>query len=288
MDEKTKSEVKDILRSKEIRDYFQGMLKEQTSEIVSSIGEVKKSKEQEEISALRERLSQEIDQRDVLKQRVLGLETARSDLELLLEDRASEIKKLTENLNETEMKNAELLRKNDQLSALIVTEQERMEKVKTILEAEKQEISEKLERYERNFSLALSFYCKYCLLPNNIKQRISNIFVNENVYSMIVALSHWSSVDGLWGFTKRRIIEEDEEGVNELIDLFIEAFNLYSAIDGSGRYALINPSVGEKYDSDKHSIKGIKTDGVIKKVLLSGIYDSKSKKTVYKAVVQIL
>ena len=279
--------VRDMIKSEEMREYFRELLKEQTTEIVSSINFAEKKKEQQEIFDLREKISQEKETREELERKVSELKKENSNLQKILEVKDSKMIEYLEYQGELKKENAKLVIQNKQLAASLMDEQEKSEKNQSALEEEKRKISDELKDYEDKFSLVYNLYNVYCLLPTNIKQRICNIFADENIYSMIVAVSNWNSIEGLWGFTKRRIIEDENEGLSELVDLFMESFRLYSVIDGSKRYELIIPGIGDRFDSDKHSIKGVKTDGIVEKVLLTGIYDSLLKKTVFKAVVQI-
>lgn len=288
MCESVENAVRNMMKSEEMREYFQELLKKQTTEIVSSINYADKKKEQQEILDLREKISQEKETRVELERKISELAKENSDLKNVLEANAFEMKKCLEYKGKLEKENSELVIQKEQLATSLIDEQKKLEKIQSTLEAEKQKISEELKNYEDRFSLIYNLYKVYCSLPINIKQRICNIFADDNIYSMIVAVSKWDSIEGLWGFTKRRIIEDENEGLSELVDLFIKSFKLYSVIDGSGRYELITPCVGDRFDSDKYSIKGIKTDGVVEKVLLRGIYDSISKKIIFKAVVQIL
>ena len=62
---------------------------------------------------------------------------------------------------------------------------------------------------------------------------------------------------------------------------------MYQLFAGNEKYQAIRPDIGSKFDSDLHSIKGIRTDGVISNVLLVGIYDMGAKKVIFKAVVKV-
>ena len=61
-------------------------------------------------------------------------------------------------------------------------------------------------------------------MSDNIKQRICNIFGNNNIYDFIKALNNWKTIDGLWNFAKKRLIEEDinQIQVNNLVETMKE------------------------------------------------------------------
>lgn len=288
MGEETKSVILDILKSDEMKDYFRELLTEQTIELVSAIDSVEKKKNNKEICELNDKISQARKVQNNMERQLSNLESVKLNMESILNEKNAEISQLSDTLRKIEQENGDLRTSNEQLTSKLLDERGKNKEIKSNLEAEKRNISEKLKEYERNFVDAYALYNYYKSLPISLKQRISNIFVSENVYSMITVSSDWNCIEGLWGFTKRRIIEDENEGLCELVCLFSKSFELYSVVDGSGRYKLISPCVGDKFDSDRHSIKGIKTDGTIEKVLLDGIYDSISKKTVFKAVVQVL
>ena len=124
-------------------------------------------------------------------------------------------------------------------------------------------------------------------LPDNIRMRMSNIFKKNNIYNFIVALSDWNNIEGIWGFVKRRIIEDECEALTDLIKLFLLGFSIYTLAEEKEKYILIQPKEGERYNSDEQSIKGIKTDGIIERVLLDGVFDLNSNKVLLKAVVEL-
>ena len=288
MGEKAKTAIIDMMKSDEVRAFFKEVLQEQTKELVSVINSVDEKRMQEDVEELRNQLSQEKQFYSEIKQKNSDLILQNENLELVLDGKIKEFESLSEQYSELEKNFSRLKRQNDQLIQSLEIERANNEKCRIIWEEEKTQISDELDCIEKRFSRINVLYKHYNSLPISVKQRISNIFSNDNVYSMIVAVSDWNSIEGLWGFTKRRIIEGEIEGVCELVNLFTESFYRYSMIEGNGRYELISPNAGERFDSDKHSIIGIKTDGKIEKVLLGGIYDSVSKKTVFKAVVEIL
>lgn len=288
MGEKVKTVIIDMMKSDEMRAFYKEVLQEQTEEIVSAINSVDEKRMQADVEELRNQLSQEKQLYSDIKQKNSELILQNENLQSTLTEKTKEFESLSEQYGELEKKVSTLEIQNDQLLHTLEDKKASIEKCRIIWEEEKRRMSEELDCFERRFSRINSLCKHYNSLPISVKQRISNIFSNDNVYSMIVAVSDWNSIEGLWGFTKRRIIEDEVEGLCELVNLFTESFYLYSMIEGNGRYELISPNAGERFDSDKHSIKGIKTDGAIEKVLLSGIYDSVSKKTVFKAVVQIL
>lgn len=287
MGEKARIAIIDFMKSDEMRDFFKEVLQEQTEEIVSAINSVDEKRIQGDIDELRNQVSREKQICSDIKQKNSELILQNKNLQLMLGEKIKEVENLSEQNSELEMKISTLELQNGQLNQLFENEKASTEQCRFTWEEEKRVMSDKLVSFEERFSTINTLYEQYNGLPISVKQRISNIFANDNVYSIIVAVSDWNSIEGLWGFIKRRIIEDEKEGLSELINVFTESFSLYSLIEGTGRYKLIIPNIGDRFDSDIHSIKGIKTDGVIEKVLLTGIYDFVSKKIVFKALVQI-
>lgn len=287
MGEKTKNVIMDILKSDDMRVYFEEILKEQTSEIIAAFTAKEEDGFAEEIHELKKKLEKEQEQNRILLLKNQELETAKKHFEESYEDKKRACEKLQQGKIGVEEQVAALQKQNDQYVLKIKEQKEQADRELQIVKSEKDSAINKLKEYEDKYSCISVAYSNYKSLPESVKQRMSNIFVRDSVYSFIVAVSDWNSIEGIWSFTKRRIIEDETEGLKELVDLFVNSFILYSQIDGSGKYELISPKVGERFDSDKHSIKGIKTDGQIQDVLLKGIFDNIIKKAVFKAVVQI-
>lgn len=208
-------------------------------------------------------------------------------LEKLYEEKKGDCDRILQQKLDCERELALQKKQNEQIMTSITEIRNKAEEDLQSEKVEKAIVIRKLEEYEKKYECINRAFSNYMSLPEGVKQRMGNIFVRENVYSFIVAVSEWNNIEGIWSFIKRRIIEGEDEGLRGLVALFEDAFSFFCLVEGEEKYELINPEVGERFDSDKHSIKGIKTDGQIEEVLLSGIYDSTAKKTVFKAVVKI-
>lgn len=287
MGEKAKNAIMEIMKSDDMRAYFEELLKGQTSEIIAVFTAKEEDSFVEEIHKLKEKLEKEQEQNRMLLLKNQELETARDHFEESYEDIKRAFEKLQQEKIAVEERATALKKQSEQFDLKIIEQKEQADRELQIVKSEKDSAINKLKDYEGKYSCISVAYSNYKSLPERVKQRMSNIFVRDSIYSFIVAVSDWNSIEGIWSFTKRRIIEDETEGVRELVDLFVNSFVLYSKIDGSGKYELIIPKVGERFDSDKHSIKGIKTDGQIQDVLLEGIFDNTTQKAVFKAVVQI-
>lgn len=154
------------------------------------------------------------------------------------------------------------------------------------IEIEKEKLQDELKYYRKQYFQIDEVLCLYNKLSDESKQRLKNIFGIENTILFICALQKWNTIEGIWGFTKRRIIEDDNEDCSILSNLFRKIFLIYNE-NFNDNYRLIEPHLEEKFDSDKHSIKGTRTDGNISEVLLDGIYDRISNRVIFKAIVKV-
>lgn len=301
MGEKAKNAILDILKSDDMRAYFEELLRGQTRDILSFLREAEETRSNDEIQKLNDQLTAEKERLQELnnqlameKENSRSLESKIKDIEALhntlqksYEEKSSDYEEILQHKKKCESQVLLTENENEKLKCEIIEERKKADRELRVEKEEKKQALNKLKEYQDKFACISSAYTHYEKLPASIKQRVGNIFVRDNIYSFIVAVSDWKSIEGLWSFTKRRIIEDEKEGLSELVALFADSFTLFSLIDGSGRYELIRPVIGERFDSDKHSIKGLKTDGQIAEVLLNGIYDSATNKAVFKAVVQI-
>ena len=182
--------------------------------------------------------------------------------------------------------------KNDSENAIRKLNEKNEKLEKQILDVKKQneiyleEYDEINEKY-RKFNSIDSAFSLFQDLPESIKTRMENIFDDSNILRFVVKLKEWVCIEGLWGFIKRRIIEDEKESLDKLKKLFILVFDIYRDLNANNRYSLYEPSIGEKFDSDKHSIIGTKTDGYIDETLLNGIFDNVNNKCLFKAIVKV-
>lgn len=255
MGEKAKNTIMEILKSDDMRKYLEEILQNQTTEIISSFHALEETRLNEELQTLKTMLSEE-------------QKKEKEHLEKLYDEKKADCERILQQKLDFENQLAVQTKKNEQLMTSITELRNRIEGELQSEKAEKAVVTSKLEEYEKKYGCINRAFYNYLSLPEGIKQRMGNIFVRENVYSFIVAVSEWDNIEGIWSFTKRRIIEDEGEGLSELIALFVDAFALFNLIKCDGRYELINPEVGERFDFDRHSIKGIKTDGIIEEVLL--------------------
>lgn len=273
MNEKLKNNIIEILKSEEVKKYFEDILRHQTDSIVNEIQIQFKNTESDDLQNIKINLDEEIGRNKKLKQEI-------ADITSDIEDNKKEIQ--------------DVLKKNAGLVLKLEEKEKYIDQIEhnytNSLDKEKQQIKKVMEDFhaiETKYELIENTYALYNNLPDNIRMRMSNIFKKNNIYNFIVALSDWNNIEGIWGFIKRRIIEDECEALTDLIKLFLLGFSIYTLAEEKEKYILIQPKEGEKYNSDEQSIKGIKTDGIIERVLLNGVFDLNSNKVLLKAVVEL-
>lgn len=269
MGDKAKNIIVDVLKSDEVKEYLCGVVSSQLEEAMDSFQEMIKAENAGQVQNLRTQI-------DVLTDKGQEFENENKRLKIELVEKEKQLEELRKEKKRT-------LEEKDALFSQMISIQEQCKH----FQEEKEGLLSCLSEYENRFFVINNAFSVYMKLPEQLKQRIGNIFKKQNIGSFIVAISDWNNIEGLWGFVKRRIIEEETLGLPDLVELFLDAFSVFNSIDGNDIYELIHPMNGEKYDSDKHSIKGTKTDGVINKVLLPGVYDKSTNKSLLKAFVEV-
>lgn len=258
MNEKTKKAITEVLQSREMKKYFDDFFEHQTEEIKKMLLDTRTEEQnQQNLEELRDELLHKQDTIQILQEKIDKLEK--------------------ENLNyEEKMKNHDMVVQN-------------CEDFKLQLEAsesEKEKILMRKKEYDDRYQKIEAAYEAYQSLPEDMKQRTCAIFGKGDLYSFIKASVEWHNIEGIWEFTKRRIIEEAEEA-DRIKTLFELMFEVYYLFDDKKRYQLINPDIRLRFDSDKETIKGTKTDGIVEKVLLKGIEDVINQKILFKAIIEV-
>ena len=253
--------IKSIIESEELSKYLKELHKIQTQEILKEINKTnKKTNKKNKVS------------------------TKDSD-ELL--NKIQEYKSMSESYkNQYNLKEAEVTQLIEEKEVLKQQlEQELV--LKHRLEQEINVLNKKTMEYENKYGLIDQAFLQYIDLPESIKQRISNIIREDDIYSFIVAICNWQNIYEIWNFIKRRIIESELDGIDCLKEMFRLSFQVFCIYGGDGKYELIDPVLGERFDSDRHGIIGNETDGIITEVLLSGIKDCTKNKTLCKSLIRI-
>lgn len=174
-------------------------------------------------------------------------------------------------------------------SEKIISENEELKRqLKDIKQGYELKVNE-FEKIKKKYNPIETIMKLYDNLSSEIKKNIYNIYGNRSVYSIICSLGNSSNILGMMKFVRNRIIEEKMENINELKEILYISVEIYNNIniENENKYELISCNVGEKFNSDLFSIKGVKTSGNVKKELLKGIRDLKNTKVEYKALIEV-
>lgn len=287
MGEKNKDIIAGIIESEDVRKYFEKMLKKQTREIEEIISNADRERHTEELKTIKEELLKEEEKNAVLSLIIKDAEKRIEQCRVQLEEKKKELDLAREHVRTL---NLQLAEQNEKNALLEGRNKELEQSLEDKIDTGKKQITEiqtQLSKYQERYGDIDHAFALYQSLSQEIKQRLSNLIGNEEVCCFIASVSNWTNIEEIWKFFKRRIIEDEVQDLNLLKELFESVFHLFCLVDGKGRYQLISPEVGEKYDSDRHSIKGIKTDGRVEKVLLAGIFDQISQKIIFKALISV-
>ena len=285
MGDNIKETIVNVIESEEIKSYVENLLRAQTDEIIDNIE--KKNSLSEDIISLRGRVNE--------------LQSDKKTYELTLEKQKDYIEELNrkylelqqicnskDEIIESDRDNIMQLRAEVSANNNRILELEN-EKIQIIKNYDEQlsVLSDSLMDYESKFKDILNAYSLYYELSDEIKMRLKNIFGLNNIRCFIAATTEWNNVEGLWNFAKRRIVENEIDDAKGLVYLFRFLFQQYIQNVNNNGLELITPSIGERYDSDKHTILGVKTDGVVSKVLIDGIYNKSDNKVVFRSLINV-
>lgn len=248
-------------------------LKELIEEIVNKMLNEKKELLEEPIEKIvNKKLSEKIG--EIVK------ENEKDNKKIILEN-----EELKRQLQEYELK----VNEYEKNSEKIISENEELKRqLKDIKQGYELKVNE-FEKIKKKYNPIETIMKLYDNLSSEIKKNIYNIYGNRNVYSIICSLGNSSNILGMMKFVRNRIIEEKMENINELKEILYISVEIYNNIniENENKYELISCNVGEKFNSDLFSIKGLKTSGNVKKELLKGIRDLKNTKVEYKALIEV-
>lgn len=260
---KKDAEAPKVLLENNWQDILKSLFDEQTENIVQRI--LQREEFGKEVYELTNQIKVLQVNADEDKYRISSLEQEKNHLKKVLEEtieRELSIKQQLEDLKE----------------AINSAEQE-----KTSWKMKADQLQEIIEPYN---DIIRAYEC-FISLSHETRVRISNIYVSENLKSFLAASMQWENIEGLWNYIKRNVIEGDYLDFDYLHRIFVYLFDIYTSQSVESNYKLINPLVGTRYDSDKHIIMGTKTDGFISKVLLEGIENTKTKRLIGKAIIEV-
>ena len=144
-----------------------------------------------------------------------------------------------------------------------------------------------LDDYVHQFSDINQVIEIYRTFSQEIRDQLKGIFGLGEGCEVIVALSKWGNIQEVWNFAKRRIIESPDASDTTWNEFFKSCLKIFQKTNRDKKIDFINPEEESKYDSDYESSIGIKTDGIVEKILLVGAKDSVKQEIAFKALVKL-
>ena len=161
---------------------------------------------------------------------------------------------------------------------------ERCEKQEFILK----ENDIKIKQLGNRFKEIEDVYNIYTNLSENSINSLNAIFKGDTIEEFIFCGVQLDTIEALWEFSKREILEGRMEEVKALYSIFTYFLNAYNKVHETPIYAIHKVSIGEKFDEDKHirSLGG-KVSGNITEVIFKGYTNIRNGKIVKKSIVRV-
>ena len=228
------------------------------------------------IMDLKERVSQEIRETNILKETVSKYKNELNEKEKRILEKENEINsyksqlenKIKENIKLEKDYNDELnLKKNEivrleNVERILTAGKTKLEKEKKELEEKNKENSEKMKifmtKYEEkekelksvgDLLEARKLYDKYLSMETRILSKLDNVLIQRDFESFISSGYTLSSLDNVWDIVKieyKNISKEDKETLKEVFAFFLNQINKRFK---DAKYGLVQVEVGEDFDA---------------------------------------
>ena len=228
------------------------------------------------IMDLKERVSQEIRETNILKETVSKYKNELNEKEKRILEKENEINsyksqlenKIKENIKLEKDYNDELnLKKNEivrleNVERILTAGKTKLEKEKKELEEKNKENSEKMKifmtKYEEkekelksvgDLLEAKKLYDKYLSMETRILSKLDNVLIQRDFESFISSGYTLSSLDNVWDIVKieyKNISKEDKETLKEVFAFFLNQINKRFK---DAKYGLVQVEVGEDFDA---------------------------------------
>ena len=228
------------------------------------------------IMDLKERVSQEIRETNILKETVSKYKNELNEKEKRILEKENEINsyksqlenKIKENIKLEKDYNDELnLKKNEivrleNVERILTAGKTKLEKEKKELEEKNKENSEKMKifmtKYEEkekelksvgDLLEAKKLYDKYLSMETRILSKLDNVLIQRDFESFISSGYTLSSLDNVWDIVKieyKNISKEDKETFKEVFAFFLNQINKRFK---DAKYGLVQVEVGEDFDA---------------------------------------
>lgn len=227
-------------------------------------------------------------------------ETKKIEEQLLFDQRRQQEEKtrtteLNQKIKELNNQNAILRNQIEQIhigqqSALQEKKQQltAMMEQNTALNTQVKKYYEAYRNLSNQFSQSLKIYEVYQKLSPALKNTLSGIFQGETIEQFLFCGVQKQNVELLWDAIKIRAIDENEEELDELKEIFIFFFHAYNSTFSKPLFELHTVNENEKYDNEKHvRTSKSRVSGPIKETLLHGFININSKKIERKSIVKL-
>ena len=170
---------------------------------------------------------------------------------------------------------------------------EQLGELKKKLEIKQKELDElsslkaKLENMKQQVGEFYDIFVLYQKFSSETKEELNHLFQKDTAVGIVVSGTQWPNIESLWNYIRIKIINDSGKDTENLLKLFKKVFQLYNEAFRNPVYSLVDPRPGERFDSDRHIIMGIKTDGRIRKVRLAGFVNNRTGKVINKAIVEV-
>ena len=167
------------------------------------------------------------------------------------------------------------------------------------LEQEKQAHQSEVKRLEeeinslkadisQRFPDGWHLYQKFLALPSEDRERVASYLYSSDFTAFITSGSQLGSLESIW--TKTLEAKRNGSGAAETMwDVFRYCVRLVNAARGKELIRVLEPNIGDKYDSNKHSTSGTDSaaQGTVKEVILPGFQNLVKKQIVQKSNVRV-
>lgn len=212
--------------------------------------------------------------------------------ECIEKDREIEmLKKLVEKFKkcfrDEKIKTESLYQSQEQLTQDIAKiKREKDNKISKIL-SDKSKLNDIVEFYRSNFEEEIQAYELFQSLSKETKLSIGGIFKDDTIRGFISCGIQEKNISNFWEYIKRELIEEQNQDIQKLIEIFYFLFNRYSL--AFPIYRLQDVKIGDSFDTELHihHSSSSAVSGDIRKVLLKGWVNTKIDKVVKKSIVVV-
>lgn len=206
--------------------------------------------------------------------------------------RTAELSKKIEELNEQNaiLRNQIELIHIEQQRAIQDKEQQlkAIQEENTVLNTQVVQHQEAYKNLIDQFSQSLRIYQLYQKLSPALKKALSGIFQGDTIEQFLFCGVQKQNVELLWDAIKIRAIDENEDELPELKEIFMFFFNAYNATFVKPLFEIQAVDENEKYDNEKHMrTSKSRVSGLITEILLHGYVNTNNNKIERNSIVKL-